>query len=136
MLRPSWQVQVLLKIKEVKQSCTLNEVYFTALFTKNHCLHLHYLEDFNLLTLAKFIQFSREFSIVKKKINSQYLNMLQQKSQGETFSGTFRTAKFKVLLATCSLILMTARRKGGEGQEDETGLTENNMHSLVELPCI
>ena len=43
--------------------------------------------------------------------------MLQQKSQGETFSGTFRTSKFNVLLATCSLILMTARRKGGKDRK-------------------
>ena len=29
-----------------------------------------------------------------------------------------------------------SKKERGEGQEDETGLTENNMHSLVELPCI
>lgn len=29
-----------------------------------------------------------------------------------------------------------SKKERGEGQEAETGLTENNMHSLVELPCI
>lgn len=37
--------------------------------------------------------------------------MLQQISQGEAFSGSFRVAKFKIWLSKCLFILLTVREK-------------------------